>query len=406
MHRLSSLLGFSLLLLSGTHLQAAPLEAAAINEAEPGAFRERLAEAEQKRAQKPDEAAKAQKDPDTLPTEDEARRAAEALTDPDPFLIRLQVLLDRAHASPGVIDGLSGENTVKAIRLFEERRGLPVDGRVDDDVWQALTQDSAPAVKTYEITEKDVDGRYVKRIPTDYAELAKLKWVGYRGVGEMLGERFHMGEGLLEALNPDAKWTKAGTSVLVADPGPAPEGLVTRIEVDKSRGEILAYGEDGTVIMTAPATIGSEDTPSPSGDMKVERVAHNPGYTYNPKKNFQQGKNKELLEIAPGPNGPVGSVWIALTKPTYGIHGTPEPSKIDKTNSHGCVRLTNWDAEALAGIVEKERTEVHFLEEGQQPTGATAQSGTTGSPSADTPAQPAAEAPPAGATNGGGSQPG
>jgi lipoprotein-anchoring transpeptidase ErfK/SrfK len=394
-------MGLGLLLLSGTHLQAATLGADEINAAEPGAFRERLAEAERKRAEKPDEAPPA-KDPDTLPTEDEARRAAEALTDPDPFLVRLQVLLDRAHASPGVIDGLSGENTVKAIRLFEERRGLPVDGRVDDDMWRALTQDSAPAVKTYEITEKDVDGRYVKRIPSDYADLAKLKWVGYRGVEEMLGERFHMSEGLLEALNADARWSKAGTGVLVADPGAAPEGLVTRIEVDKSRGEILAYGEDGKIIMTAPATIGSEDTPSPSGDMRVERVAHDPGYTYNPKKNFQQGQNKELLEIAPGPNGPVGSVWIALTKPTYGIHGTPEPTKIDKTNSHGCVRLTNWDAEALAGIVEKERTEVHFLEEGQEPTGATA----AAPPAGETAAQPAPDAAPAASPDNAGSQPG
>jgi len=379
----SSLLCLGLLLLSGTQIHAATLDAASVNEAEPAGFRERLAEAERVRAEKPDEAPEA-KDPATLPTEDEARRAAEALREPDPFLVRLQVLLDRAHASPGVIDGLSGENTVKAVRLFEERRGLPVDGHVDDAVWQALVADSAPALQTYEITSKDIDGRYVKSVPRDYADLAKLKWVGYTGIREMLGERFHMGEGLLEALNGDARWTRAGTKITVADPGAAPEGLVTRILVDKERGEILAYGEDGKLVMTAPATIGSEDTPSPSGDMRVERVAHDPGYTYNPKKNFKQGANDKLLEIAPGPNGPVGSVWIALTEPTYGIHGTPEPSRIDKSNSHGCVRLTNWDAEALAGVVEKERTEVLFQEG----------------------AEPAASAPPAAVTTSAASQPG
>ena len=101
-----------------------------------------------------------------------------------------------------------------------------------------------------------------------------------------------------------------------------------------------------------PATIGSSDTPSPSGTHTVARVVLNPDYTYNPNINFKQGDNHEILKIPPGPNGPVGIVWIALSKPTYGIHGTPDPSKIGKTESHGCVRLTNWDAQELARVVK------------------------------------------------------
>ena len=102
------------------------------------------------------------------------------------------------------------------------------------------------------------------------------------------------------------------------------------------------------MIAAYPASIGSADTPSPSGLVTVERIALDPGYTYNPKVNFKQGSNDKVLAIPPGPNGPVGTVWIALSKPTYGIHGTPEPSKIGKTQSHGCIRMTNWDATELA----------------------------------------------------------
>nr|WP_324288528.1 L,D-transpeptidase [Hoeflea alexandrii] len=117
----------------------------------------------------------------------------------------------------------------------------------------------------------------------------------------------------------------------------------------------------GKLLAAYPATIGSSDTPSPSGDVTIERVAHNPGYTYNPKINFKQGNNDKILQVPPGPNGPVGTVWIALSKPTYGIHGTPEPSAIGKTQSNGCVRLTNWDAEELAGMVTPGVT-VSFIE--------------------------------------------
>ena len=191
--------------------------------------------------------------------------------------------------------------------------------------------------------------------------MAKLDWLGYRGAAEMLAERFHMDEDLLR--DPQSRMPtsrRSGTKILVADTGTEPEAKVARIVVDKSKGELIAYDEDDKIVLMDPATIGSEDTPSPSGTMKVNGSAPEPTYEYDPEKNFQQGDNTKKLTIPAGPNGPVGSMWIDLSKPTYGIHGTPEPSKIDKTASHGCVRLTNWDAEALAKLVQPGKTVVEF----------------------------------------------
>ena len=268
--------------------------------------------------------------------------------DPDPTIVRLQVLLDRAGSSPGVIDGLYGENLTKAVAGFEAMNSLPVDGRVDQEVVARL-EVHTPIVASYVVSAEDAAG-LVDRIPEDYGEKAKMESLGYTSVAEKLSERFHMDMDLLEALNPVSQFVP-GDTVLVVNPGPPRNGKVTRIEVNKKVGQVLAYAEDGSLLSVYPATIGTEGNPTPSGRHKVKGVARMPVYRYNPKLNFKQGKNDKILTIPKGPNGPVGSVWIDLTEPTYGIHGTPEPKLIDKVGSHGCVRLTNWDAEELAGMV-------------------------------------------------------
>ncbi len=182
-------------------------------------------------------------------------------------------------------------------------------------------------MKTYRLTREDIDGRYVKDLPTDYGEMAKLDWLGYRGPVEMLAERFHMDEGLLQALNPGADFAAEGTSILVADTGAAPEGKVARIVVDKEKGELFAFDADDRILLAAPATIGSDDTPSPSGKMKVNGSAPDPTYEYNPDKNFQQGRNKEKLTIPAGPNGPVGAMWIdCRSRPTVST-ARPNPPR-------------------------------------------------------------------------------
>ncbi len=276
-------------------------------------------------------------------------KPAQRPPEPDAAIVKLQVLLDRAGASPGVIDGYFGGNLVKAISGFEAQQKLPVDGKVDPDVLGRLN-DAAPVVQAYAITADDARD-LVSSIPDDYAKQAEMPQLGYMSIAERLAERFHMDVNLLKALNPTAAFAR-GETVAVTIPGAPQSGFVKRIEVNKKSGQVFALAEDGLLLAVYPATIGSEDTPSPTGTHKVKGVSRMPVYTYNPKINFQQGNNKKKLELPGGPNGPVGSVWIDLTEPTYGIHGTPEPELIGKAGSHGCVRLTNWDAEELARMVK------------------------------------------------------
>ena len=285
-------------------------------------------------------------------------RPNEIASEPDPAIIRLQVMLDRAGSSPGVIDGYYGENVSKAVAGFEALNDLPVDGKLDPDVLRRLS-DGGPVIEPYRISEDDAKD-LVESIPKDYAEQAKMKHLGYTSVAEKLSERFHMDIDLLKALNPAAKFS-VGETISVAMVGKPVTGTVKRIEARKKSAQVLAFAEDGSLLAVYPATIGSEESPSPSGTHKVKGVARMPTYTYNPKINFQQGDNTQVLKVPSGPNGPVGVVWIDLSEPTYGIHGTPEPSRIDKDGSHGCVRLANWDAEELAAMVKPGVT-VEFID--------------------------------------------
>ncbi|MDX0194815.1 L,D-transpeptidase family protein [Sinorhizobium meliloti] len=263
----------------------------------------------------------------------------------------LQVFLDREGFSPGVIDGKMGSNVTKAIEAWQQGTGETLNPNNTEDILERLRFNGGLPITTYTITAADAAGPFVASIPEDYAHKAQLPHLSFTSVTEMLGEKFHMDEAYLRELNPGVDFSIPGTTIKVVNPGPNKKGKVARIVADKARKQVLAYDEAGKLIAAYPSTIGSSDTPSPSGTVHVERIAFDPGYTYNPKINFQQGANDRILQLQPGPNGPVGTVWIALSKPTYGIHGTPEPSKIGKTQSHGCVRLTNWDATELGKMV-------------------------------------------------------
>ena len=278
---------------------------------------------------------------------------------PDPGLVKAAVLLDRARFSPGAIDGLAGDNLRDAIKAYQQQAGLDANGLLDPATWDRLTAKSAPTVKAYVITAEDAKGPFNASIPTDFEAQSRLKRLGYHDVREELAERFHMGEPLLRSLNPGSPF-RAGDRIVVADVARAePAGKAARLVVDKSGHDVEALDLDGRMLARYPASIGSTDKPAPTGDLTIHAVVRNPDYTYDPSYQFKGVKTKEPFTIKPGPNNPVGLVWMDLGGDGYGIHGTPDPAEVGKTQSHGCIRLTNWDALDLASMVGK-GTAVHF----------------------------------------------
>ncbi|HEX2137680.1 MAG TPA: L,D-transpeptidase family protein [Microvirga sp.] len=287
--------------------------------------------------------------------------------DSRPLAAKVQILLDRARFSPGVIDGRMGENVVNALAAFRKAHQLESrDKTVDEATFARLSEianeAAEPVLVEYVITEEDVKGPFAKAIPESLEEQGTLDHLGYTGPSELLAEKFHMDEDFLKELNPGKDFAQAGTAVVVANVASAPppeRGSVRRIELDKARKQLRALGDGDRLLAVYPATIGSAARPAPTGEHKIKGVARNPKYTYNPAYKFEGVKTDKPFTIAPGPNNPVGAVWIDLSVEGYGIHGTPEPDKIGKSASHGCVRLTNWDAAHLAEMVKPGVT-VHF----------------------------------------------
>ncbi|MES0136418.1 L,D-transpeptidase [Mesorhizobium sp. M0016] len=273
----------------------------------------------------------------------------------DPAVLKAQIFLDRARFSPGLIDGRLGENFAKAVKAFQASNGLAPDGKLTQATWDKLMATStSPALITYELTRKDVRGPFTKRIPGRMERMARLRRLGYHDSIEKLAERFHVSEPLLRRLNPGTGFRKAGTTLLVPDVGRGePPATIAGVEVDKGAHQVRVLDPSNKAFAVYPASIGSDEKPAPSGQAEIQRVVHNPTYHYDPDFAFKGVKTKRPFTIAAGPNNPVGSIWIDLSIESYGIHGTPEPGKIGKTFSHGCIRLTNWDAEDLASMVQK-----------------------------------------------------
>ena len=294
---------------------------------------------------------------------------------PDPALVKVQILLDRAGYSPGEIDGHFGDNFSKALAAYQADHKMDASGVLDRATWDSLAASSSlPVVRDYEIAPSDVEGPFTRRIPSKMEAMAHLHHLGYHNSIEELSEKFHMSPGLLQAFNPRERFKQAGHHIAVAGVPQLPpklkplvpgENNVTRVEVDKDRLTVRAFDATGKLVGFYPATVGSEDKPAPSGTLLIEAVNFRPNYTYNPKYKFKGVKARRPFTIAPGPNNPVGLVWIALNGEGYGIHGTPDPGKISKRYSHGCVRLTNWDALSLASMVAKGVT-VDFIGTGPQ----------------------------------------
>jgi lipoprotein-anchoring transpeptidase ErfK/SrfK len=272
-----------------------------------------------------------------------------------PILIKAQVLLDRAHFSPGEIDGKGGDNFKKALVAFAAAQGLNSRGELTDEIWQKLTATSEePVLTKYTISNDDVRGPFVSSIPTKLEKMKDLPVLAYTSPREKIAEKFHMSQELLSALNPKQKFETANETTVVANvmQNDAPK-RAARVEVDKSAQVLKVFGRDQQLLAIYPVTVGSTEKPAPSGRLKVTGISKNPTYRYNPKYAFKGVQATKPFTIKPGPNNPVGLVWIGLSGEGYGIHGTPDPSKVSKTASHGCIRLTNWDALRVASAVVK-----------------------------------------------------
>jgi len=282
---------------------------------------------------------------------------------PGAVVLKAQVLLDRLGFSPGAIDARAEDNFAKALAAFQRTHDLAPSGKLDADTWEELAgSDDVPALVDYEIRDDDVKGPFTPSIPKKLEDMSTLEHLDYTGPVELLAEKFHVSEDLLRQLNRGRALDRAGSVIVVPNVrGARSDDSVARVEVDKKLKAVRAFADDGTLVAFYPASIGSKEKPAPSGTFRIRSVAEHPTYRYDPKFQFKGVKAQQPFTIRPGPNNPVGLVWIDLSKPSYGIHGTPDPTKIGKTQSHGCIRLTNWDALDLAHRVRK-GVQVAFLD--------------------------------------------
>lgn len=293
----------------------------------------------------------------------------------DRSILHVQVILDKLGFGPGVLDGRGGMSLVKALKGFQESRGLPITGKPDAATLKALYpyRSARPTVRLT-LDARALEGPYIQAIPKDYAEQAKLDGMAYTSPAEKLAEMFHTTPAVIAALNPGGRLA-AGEKIVLpnalpvsrAYPGDATpvwrrtlaqlnvEANVpkaAKIVVDKSDKVVRAFDDGGKLIAQFSATIGSASDPLPLGNWKVLHVSPNPDWKMNPKILKRVSDSKAAQIIPPGPNNPVGVVWIDLSREHYGIHGTPDPEKIGRTESNGCVRLTNWDAARVALMVK------------------------------------------------------
>ena len=283
---------------------------------------------------------------DALP--EKAQQVNSAQWTPDAILdenliIKIQGLLNYNQHSVGAVDGRFGENVIKALQVFQERNGLEADGQMTPETWAKLTEDetvtSQPILVNYDLTKEDV------------TLISHPKGQQFTSVLEAVAEKFHMSQGLLLRLNPETPFEE-GNTILVYNPYQPNEQEVHRVVAVKAKNLLYAYNDKDELVASYPTTMGSVYKPSPDGEYKVLSRIKDP--TYN--KDF----SNENSVLPPGPNNPVGRVWIGINKPSYGIHGSPNPERISRQNSSGCVRLTNWDALGLYGTIE-EGAKVEFL---------------------------------------------
>ncbi len=264
-----------------------------------------------------------------------------------------QVALERMHFSCGFVDGDVGMRTQRALKAFQEANGLPVTSQLDPDTRARIGEPGEPFTN-YVITEADI--ATIAPPPKLWLEKSKVPFLGYNDGWEMLGEKFHCTRAYIKALNPDIKEIAVGTEVIgpkVFPAAPLPKAASIRILLAETT--IQALDADGRILASFPCSIAKDKNKRPNGVLTVKNYAPNPNYTFSPdlfpEVATAEGITKRII-IPPGPNNPVGTMWIGLSLPGYGMHGTPEPEDISRTQSHGCFRLCNWNAEKLYKMIK------------------------------------------------------
>jgi peptidoglycan hydrolase-like protein with peptidoglycan-binding domain len=265
--------------------------------------------------------------PATIAIEDSTKTDAVGPGSAGPRVVRAQILLDRARFSPGEIDGVYGGDFEVAVKGYQENHGLKPTGTIDAEMWRLLNRDAGPLLLTTAITQPDEKGPFLT-LPAEVQEKAKLKWLGFETPEEGLGERFHISPKLLAELNPGKKLGTAGERITVPNVRRSAMGLALRVVVSKSKRTVIAYGAGGKQLVQYPTTIGDSRDPLPIGHWSIVGIVHYPWFDWDPKLLSNVDKTLAKAELAPGPNNPVGVAWIGLSKPNYGIHGTPEPGNI------------------------------------------------------------------------------
>ncbi len=274
----------------------------------------------------------------------------------DVDVLRLQVFLDYNGFSPGEIDGKWGYNTERGLFVYQKMNDMPPTGQLDSKMISRLDAFQDGYLLEYTLKSEDVSDK-VGSIPRTYPEQSKLKWLPYESRAEAMAEKFHLSQGLLKKLNPnvDLERVTAGQKLLVLnvlDGIDTKRGDVDVVRISKYNKWIMAYDSAGNLMFYFPCTLGSEKDPLPVGKTyAITTAIKNPPFMYKPENMWDDELGREYL-IPPGPNSPVGNMWIGTTRKSVGIHGTPNPENISKNNSHGCIRLANWDAKLLASRVK------------------------------------------------------